>query len=229
MTSIKKLRDITQKGKVMGRERPWLYKTLQRGPSIYITALLLKTRLSPNTVSAISIFVGIAGSVVLVFPATYWLFAGIILCYLNILLDKVDGELARYKQNFSLRGVFLDEINHLVVPALFFVGMMLHIVLFTDLGAVTTLIAIVAGIFGALSMSFIRTGWSLAPQIFAKKYLKHPELFPLPDKSNDTVAKIKNRHSFVAHVLGFVHQFQEFFMILVVFLIATIVEITTVN
>ncbi|PIP86429.1 hypothetical protein COV42_02950 [Candidatus Campbellbacteria bacterium CG11_big_fil_rev_8_21_14_0_20_44_21] len=223
MISIKELRKITQGEKVEGRERPWLYRSLQRGPSIYITFILLKTRLSPNQISFLSILAGMTGFFIFLSSGYSALIFGIIFFYLNILLDKVDGEVARYKKIFSLKGIFLDNINHLLIPSLFFFGLSLHIGLYRGL----TLLTLVAGFLSVLSMSLIRTGWSLPAQIYAKKYLKHPELFILPETSTTPVEEAKKKHSFISLILRVVHQFQEFFMILLVFLIGIIAEIMT--
>ena len=218
--NIKKLREIAQAGKVEGRERPWFYRSLQRGPSIYITTLFLKTSISPNSISFLSIIVGILGTIILFLPGYGPLIIALLLFYLNILLDKVDGEVARYRKIFSLKGIFLDNINHLLIPALFFMGMTFRITLFGDLNYFVLL----AGFGGAIAMALIRTGWSLSAQIYAKKYLKHPELFALPESRKTSVEEAKESHSFLSYLLWIVHQFQEFFMIIFVFLVIIVLE-----
>lgn len=225
MTSLRALREKTQKGKIEGRERPWLYASLQRGPSIYITWLLVKTPISPNTVSLLSILVGLLGAFLLLVPHIGFFFLGLFFLYLNILLDKVDGEIARYRNTHSLRGVFLDEINHLIVPAIFFIAVMLHVLLYTPITALFALLIILSGCGAALAMSFIRTGWSLAPQIFAKKYIKRQEEFPLPEHREEThVETLKKNFKGITWLLKLIHQFQEFFMILLVFFIGALIQ-----
>lgn len=222
METIKQLRQMLQAEKVEGRERPWGYGLFQRGPSIYITRLLLTLPITPNQVTFAGILIGLLGCYLVYLP-NFWLnLTGIFLLYCNILSDKIDGEMARYKKIFSLRGIYLDNINHLVIPPLFFLAAAFGI------GSTTTINPILIIFFGttaALAMSLIRTGWSIAPQIFAKKYLKRPELFSLPQPTIETaIEKIKKRHTVLKTMLGVVHQFQEFFMILMVFFVGLIVE-----
>lgn len=228
MIHIQELRDKTQKAKLEQKYRAWHYKPLQRGPSIFITAVLIKTSISANAVSILSIFAGILGAFILLFPTPYGIIIGLLIFYLNILLDKVDGEIARYRNQFSVRGVFLDEINHLVVPALFFISMMFHIALYMPLSLTLAPIVFVAGIAAALAMSFIRTGWSLAPQIFAKKYMKHPELFNLPEIPTDKgLDDFKQQHGILSSIMRFIHHFQDFMMILLLFFVGIIVQLAT--
>lgn len=226
MQTIKELREITQKEKIEGRERPWFYTSLQRGPSIYITRILINTSVSPNTISVFSILSGVIGSMLLVTPTQTTFILGILLCYLHILLDKVDGEIARYKKQFSLRGVFLDEINHLVVPTLFFVGMTFHLLLYVSLEPRTLFFVLISGIAAAIAVSLIRTGWSLAPQIFAKKYIKRQDLFIFDEKEVPSpITKIKRNHLILTQVLGWIHQFQDFLLVLLVFFLGTLAEL----
>lgn len=227
MEKIEELREITQKSKVEGRERPWLYRLLQRGPSIYITALFIKTRITPNQVSLLSIAVGIVGFFFLLSELPALFILGVALFYFNILLDKVDGEVARYKKIFSLRGAYLDEINHLSIPALFFFGVTLHLLLHS---AHPLFPIVIFGTLASLSMTVIRTGWSLAPQIYAKKYKKHPELFTLPEPGEKTtVEELKSRRPFLITVLKIIHQFQEFFMIILLFFLASFLDLGVIG
>lgn len=89
-----------------------------RGISIYITKFLLTIflKIRPNQVTFFFILVSIIGAVLLLNSNLYWQVLGIFLVYFGFLLDKVDGEIARYKQIFSLRGIYLDEIYHFLIP-----------------------------------------------------------------------------------------------------------------
>src|SRR3989344_7467067 len=120
MESIQELREKLQREKLEGRERPWGYRLLQRGPSIYITKLFLKTPITPNQLTLLSIAFGITGSIFVLGLTPASKLAGIFFLYLNLVFDRVDGEVARYKGIYSLKGIFLDELNHLLVPPLFF-------------------------------------------------------------------------------------------------------------
>ncbi len=223
MESITELRKNLQAYKYENRERPWGYRYFQRGPSIYLTKLAIKLNLTPNQITLTGISLGIAGSV-LVFFALPFKILGAILLYLNILSDKVDGEVARYRiQNnlgsVYLRGVYLDELNHLIIPPLFLLGITLGIIsrFPYDVSFLTLM-----GLAAALALPFLRVYHSLAPQIFMKKYIKHPELFAsLPEKNvSDPVGNIKKRHGILRRILQTIHQLQDFFIIVFLFFIA---------
>jgi phosphatidylglycerophosphate synthase len=222
MPTIKELREITQTIKVKNRERPWLYVSLQRGPSIYLTKLLLLTKITANQVSILTIVSGLFGAIFIYISGFFYTLIGIIFFIFSVILDKTDGEIARFKKVFSLRGVFLDETYHLVIPSLFFVSMTISLI---DQKMFTMPYFLLLGSLAAISMSFIRIGHSLAPGIFVKKYLKHKELFKLPPSGEKTpVEKIKQESNILKIILNVVHQFQEFFMILLTYLIVLLIE-----
>ncbi len=118
MESIKELKNICQRGK---REKNFLLMKgyiFHRNISIYITKalLILFPKVKPNSVSLLMIFISLLGCVFLLYSSFIIQITGICLVYFGFILDKVDGEIARYKNIFSLQGVYLDELYHLVIP-----------------------------------------------------------------------------------------------------------------
>lgn len=91
-------------------DRRWTYRVF-RSVSIYLTWALLHTRVTPNQVTVTSLIVALGG-LVLVAAAGSAAIAGCALLLAYHLLDRVDGELARYQQRFSLLGVYLDNAGH---------------------------------------------------------------------------------------------------------------------
>jgi len=89
-----------------------------RNLSIYITRFLLIffPRLSPNTVSFLMIVISLIGCIFLFISNSLLNFLGLIFIYFGFLLDKVDGELARYKNEYSIQGIYLDELYHFLIP-----------------------------------------------------------------------------------------------------------------
>lgn len=126
MESIEKLKEITQRGKRTNKNfllaSGYLF---HRNISVYMTKfiLLVFPRINANTVSFLMIIIGISGGLLLLNENLSVQFSGIVLVYLSFLLDKVDGEIARYKKEFSLRGMYLDEMYHLFVPTAFYIGL----------------------------------------------------------------------------------------------------------
>ncbi|HUV14487.1 MAG TPA: CDP-alcohol phosphatidyltransferase family protein [Acidobacteriota bacterium] len=109
MESIKELRNICQETRDdLLYQRNWFDRNFTRRISMYITKPFLMMGLSANQVTAISLLVGMAAGVLLVFPDPVLWIVGILLFYLYFVLDCVDGEIARYRKTSSLVGSYLD-------------------------------------------------------------------------------------------------------------------------
>ena len=209
MESIKELRQILQEQKVnpVGWKRPWGYKLFQRGPSIYITRLLIPTRVTPTQITVAGFFIGLAGAMLLSHVEWNIKLVGLLLLYLHILSDKVDGELARYRKNYSLRGIFWDEINHLIIPPLAWISLAFGVIPYSASEAWV----LIAGITGALTLAFLRVIHSLPAQIYAKKYLKYREHFALSVTNDEGPSQHESTLRLAASTL---HLFQDFFIII---------------
>lgn len=123
MVSIKELRKICQRPEDSHNPDVLLETKLPRIISIYITRILIYTPLKPDHVTMLMIAWGFLVGFLLSF-GTYWhMLAGTIIAEFILVLDCIDGELARYKKISSLRGVFLDLTAHLIHIALPFIGL----------------------------------------------------------------------------------------------------------
>jgi phosphatidylglycerophosphate synthase len=117
------LRDLrTFKHRINPEERQGAYGLYFVRPfSLYLTYLALRTGISANVITALQTLVGLIGAAMLAFPQTSHQIAGILLLQLGFVLDNVDGEVARYRNEVSLTGKYLDLLGHeYVVPAIFF-------------------------------------------------------------------------------------------------------------
>lgn len=87
--------------------------------SLFITWLLIRTRITPNQVTLASIFCGFlcAG-----FYANGNFFAGSLFLFFSHALDCTDGNLARAKQMFSSLGRWLDMFGDRFSEAIVFMG-----------------------------------------------------------------------------------------------------------
>ena len=110
-----------------------------------ITYLLVRTPISANQVTVIQEIIGTIGAIMLAVSSIKIMLLGIFLIQFGFILDCVDGEVARYKGQSSVRGVFLDLIGHqIVIPFYIF---------FTSLGVFVRtgqLDALIVGFLGAL-------------------------------------------------------------------------------
>ena len=104
MADIRELRRIVQ------RDTGVLYdRYFTRRFSVYLTALLARTRVTPNQVSAGTLLIGVLACGLIAFGDSNEVVAGAVLIHVYAVLDSVDGELARLKRLYTLRGLFLED------------------------------------------------------------------------------------------------------------------------
>ena len=114
--SIAELRAVAQPESVIGRNSAehWGGRLYMRRLSPYVTRLLLRTPLSANAITWLMIPAGIAGSLALTIPGLWGAILCVVLIQLQLLLDCCDGEVARWRRQFSPAGVYLDRLAHFV-------------------------------------------------------------------------------------------------------------------
>lgn len=101
--------------------------------------------------------------------------AGALLAY--HLLDKVDGDVARYRRSFSIVGVYLDEVGHGIAFGGLFLGLGIHLA--WDAGSVgRAMLALAAGGLGATAMVLARQHKSAGFLLYAQYILVQPALMP---------------------------------------------------
>jgi phosphatidylglycerophosphate synthase len=112
--SVAELRAATQPPSLFERNsgEHWAGKLYMRRVSPFVTRLLLRTGLSPNAVTWIMILDGVAAAGVLTLPGVAAAVGALLLIQLQLLLDCVDGEMARWLDRRSAVGVYLDRIAH---------------------------------------------------------------------------------------------------------------------
>lgn len=87
--------------------------------SIYITKLLLYTPVTANHVTFTMLVLGIAGPI---FLFNGFFAAGLVLLHIAVVLDNVDGEIAKFKNEKSMMGKYLDGVYHVAVSQLMLFG-----------------------------------------------------------------------------------------------------------
>jgi len=109
--SIDELRRICLEGKYDESHRqPWASKHINRRISVYVTRLFLALGVSANQATVLGLIAAIAAGGFFTRPAPVYWFAGLFLLYLSLILDCVDGEIARYRKTASPSGAYLDGI-----------------------------------------------------------------------------------------------------------------------
>ena len=90
-------------------EKPYLLATLSRRISVILTYYVLnKIQVKPNTVSVFSIFISFL--CFYFFVNSNYFMGSVIACFW-VLLDNIDGELARLQNSISSLGSTLERIN----------------------------------------------------------------------------------------------------------------------
>ncbi len=84
---------------------------------------LAKTRITPNQVTILSLFLGLISGLLFSFGYQIYLIIGIVLLQLSVFLDYLDGNLAREKNSMSAFGCWLDSFGDRIIDFFVFFGL----------------------------------------------------------------------------------------------------------
>lgn len=90
--------------------------------SLRVDRYLVNTEVTPNQLTYLMTVAGVLAAPALLVPGIPGALLGVLMVQLYLLLDCVDGELARWKQQFSLGGVYLDRVGAYLCDAAVLVG-----------------------------------------------------------------------------------------------------------
>jgi len=118
--TIAQIREISQPPSVTGRSNAehWVADLYLRKLSPYLTRLLLKTPITANGVTYLMIATGVSISAALLIPGYTGILLALLLSQLQMLWDCCDGEIARWRNTQSPKGVFLDRVGHYLTESL---------------------------------------------------------------------------------------------------------------
>jgi phosphatidylglycerophosphate synthase len=116
---LQELRDVCQPTATMQRRNGehWLARLVLRRVSLRVTSLLVRTPVTANQLTGLMIVVGIAAAVPAAMPGVLTAAVCAVLVLIYFLLDLCDGEVARWRRETSVKGVYLDRVGHYVVEA----------------------------------------------------------------------------------------------------------------
>jgi phosphatidylglycerophosphate synthase len=119
--SIEQLRAVAQPASIFARNsgEHWAGRLYVRRVSPYLTRAVIPTRITPNAMTWAMIAVGVLAAVCMAIDSVWAALGAVALIQLQILLDCSDGELARWRQQFSPVGIYLDRLGHYVTETLF--------------------------------------------------------------------------------------------------------------
>lgn len=103
--------------------RPTQMFPLTRHLSWHLTRILVRTPLTPNQITALSMLAGLAGAWCFTYGTRSAGVAGGLLLILCYTLDNCDGEIARLKKLSSEWGAHFDDVVDWLVDGAFFAGL----------------------------------------------------------------------------------------------------------
>lgn len=118
--TIKELREICQ-ATAPAPERETFTGKKARIFSIYLTKLFLKTSITPNQITVISVFVFFIGMSLFLFGKTGFAILGALCVFFATILDGSDGEVARFRQTKNpVGGLYVEPVSHDIQYGLMF-------------------------------------------------------------------------------------------------------------
>lgn len=101
----------------------WAGRLYMREVSLRVDRYLVNTRVTPNQVTYVMTLAGVLAAPALLVPGIPGALLGVLMVQLYLLFDCVDGELARWKKQYSLSGVYLDRVAAYLCDAAVLVGL----------------------------------------------------------------------------------------------------------
>ncbi|MEU3217340.1 CDP-alcohol phosphatidyltransferase family protein [Streptomyces sp. NPDC006971] len=122
--SIAELRPVVHPPGVKDRRsgEHWAGRLYMREISLRVDRHLVNTRVTPNQLTYVMTVAGVLAAPALLVPGIPGALLGVLMVQLYLLLDCVDGEVARWKKQFSLGGVYLDRVGAYLCDAAVLVG-----------------------------------------------------------------------------------------------------------
>lgn len=93
-----------------------------REVSLRCDRYLVNTRITPNQLTYLMTVAGVLAAPALLVPGIWGAVLGVVAVQLYLLLDCVDGEIARWRKQYSMSGVYLDRVGAYLCDAAVLVG-----------------------------------------------------------------------------------------------------------
>ncbi|WP_431711905.1 CDP-alcohol phosphatidyltransferase family protein [Glutamicibacter uratoxydans] len=118
--TLDQLREVCQPPEVRSRRNAehWTAELYLRHISIYLTAVLVRTRITANGVTGLMILSGWCMSLALLIPGIWGPLLAVFFSQLQLYFDCSDGEVARWRASQSPKGIFIDMVGHHTTEAL---------------------------------------------------------------------------------------------------------------
>jgi phosphatidylglycerophosphate synthase len=125
LPTLDELRAVVQPPEKMQRRNGehWAGRMYMRKISLRTTRLLVNSPITANGYTYLMIVAGVLAGPALLIPGIAGAVLGALCVQLYLLLDCVDGELARWRQQTSIVGVYLDRVGAYMAEAAFLAGL----------------------------------------------------------------------------------------------------------
>ncbi|MVO87081.1 CDP-alcohol phosphatidyltransferase family protein [Streptomyces sp. p1417] len=122
--SVAELRPVVHPAGVKDRRsgEHWAGRLYMREISLRCDRYLVNTRITPNQLTYLMTVAGVLAAPALLVPGVWGAVLGVVAVQLYLLLDCVDGEIARWRKQYSLGGVYLDRVGAYLCDAAVLVG-----------------------------------------------------------------------------------------------------------
>ncbi|NJQ06874.1 CDP-alcohol phosphatidyltransferase family protein [Streptomyces lonarensis] len=122
--SVAELRPVVHPEGIKDRRsgEHWAGRLYMREVSLRWTRHLVDSRVTPNQLTYLMVLTGVAAGGALLIPGIAGAVLAALLIQLYLLLDCVDGEVARWRKQTSVTGVYLDRVGHYLAEAALLVG-----------------------------------------------------------------------------------------------------------
>ena len=111
MVQLEVLREVVHPpGKLESRAEHWAGRLYMRKVSLRVTRALIGTSVTANQLTVVMIAAGVLSGAALLIPGLTGALLAVVLMQGYLLLDCVDGEVARWRGQSSALGVYLDRL-----------------------------------------------------------------------------------------------------------------------
>ena len=138
--TIAELRAVCQPPAIRGRKNSehWVADVYQRRISVYLTRVLIRTSITANQVTWLMVATGASVAFALLVPGLPGALLAALLGQLQMLWDCCDGEVARWRQTSSPKGVYIDRVGHYTAEGLIPIALGMRAAEFPDDGWLAT-------------------------------------------------------------------------------------------
>jgi hypothetical protein len=176
--SIKELRKLTKKSYWSPTQQFW------HNVGVYFTWIFARTPITPNQVTALWVLMQCVGPLLFINGNYSYMIIGVIIYHLGLLVDCADGQLARYKKQYSVMGIYLDHIGHHISISILLVSLSVGVFKMTGEG-----VYIAFGALGLFSFVFSKL-FTLNIPDYAKSQMREIEKKISPKTRNKLTSSV---------------------------------------